>query len=145
MSVSQSFIGVPDLLASGVPPTAFQTLTTASLQVAADQANEIAFGYLNGRYAMPLLAWGPDVTRRIVSIGVWFAIQYRGFNPGAGSDEAIRMGYEDSIAWFTGVQAKRIHPNVTPSVNQSPTYDQPLVITSSVVNFYGRTNTNRGW
>lgn len=127
----------PDLTTTGVNPTALQNLLLAQQNAACIQASEIADSYMRGRYQLPLLAWGTDLTYRVAIIAVYLLLQARGMNPAAGADDRIRLNYEDSIRWLEGVQRQSVHPNVTPSVPQpgDPVHDLPQVHTQPM----------RGW
>jgi phage gp36-like protein len=134
-----------DLVTSGLPSTALGNLTPAQQQAALDNASALADSYFRGRYALPLLAWGAEVTEAVCVIASYKAMVVRGFSPAAGADSNLETRYLATLDWLGRVQRSAAHPNVTPSAAQSPTYDQPFVITSSVIDSNGRTATTRGW
>jgi len=135
-----------DLRTYGLPATALGRVSDADQVAALAAAQSTLDTYFNGRYALPLLAIDAEVTKRTCHIAAYELMAGpRGYNPAAGADETLRMRYEDAIRWAEGVQAKRVHPQVTPAANQSPAYDMPIVITSSVVNQNGGVATRRGW
>ena len=126
-----------DLTTTGINPFALQDIAAPSLVAACQQASELADSYLRGRYALPLLAWGGDITYRVAQIAVYMALAARGYDPSTGADETIRKNYEDAVKWFEGVQRQSVHPDVTPSVAQpgDPVHDLPQV----------QTSPQRGW
>jgi phage gp36-like protein len=121
-----------DLITTGVNAIALQDVPVQDQLVACQQASELADSYIRGRYALPLSAWGADVTFRTAQIAVYLTLKSRGYNPSAGADDNVRQGYEDSIRWFEGIQRQNTHPDVTPAVAQpgDPIHDLPQVITS---------------
>ena len=127
--MSSQYCQPSDLTTTGVNPTALQTISVAQQVTACIQASELADSYMRGRYQLPLLAYGPDLTYRTAIIAVYMLLQARGMNPAAGADDRIRLNYEDSIRWFEGIQRQAVHPDVTPSVAQpgDSTYDLPQV------------------
>lgn len=138
---------VADLFRHGMPPTARGNMTDAQLNAALVSASTTADSYLRGRYAYPLVAWGDDLRKYVCWVASYELLTGpRGMAPGAGADSNIGERNNLAIEWFQGVQRKAIHPDITPSDNQSPTYDQPFVVSSSVVDVStGRTAATRGW
>src|SRR5260221_6203428 len=75
-------------------PAAVLSLTTNAQQLqACDDASEEADSYMRGRYALPLLAWGSDVTRYTSWIACYLLAQLIGFAPQAGSGQLIVERY----------------------------------------------------
>ena len=140
------FAQIADLFRYGMAPTARGVLTDDQLNGALVSATGTMVGFFAGRYNMPLLAWGEEVIKYCCWIAAFEVLSGgRGYNPAAGADPLLLQRYNLAIQWCRGVQSKAIHPIVTPSAAQSPTYDQPLVISSSVIDQNGRTASNRGW
>lgn len=121
-----------DLTTTGINAIAFQDVPVPDQTAGCQQASELADSYLRGRYALPLVSWGGDVTYRTAQIAVYLILSARGYNPSAGADSRVRQNYEDAIAWFEGVQRQAVHPDVTPAVAQpgDPIHDLPQVHTS---------------
>lgn len=127
-------------------PAAVLSLTTDAqqLQACAD-ASEEADSYMRGRYTLPLLAWGSDVTRYTSWIACYLLAQLIGFAPQAGSDKLIVERYYSAVGWpdragtgwFPGIQRQAIHPDVTPTIAEGAdaVHDLPKVSTSPM----------RGW
>jgi len=135
--VGSQYCQPADLVAIGINPQALIGVSTAQQTAACQAASERADSYMRGRYALPLLSWGQDVTMMTAYIAVFLVMSARGYNPSAGADDLIRQRYEDAIAWFEGIQRQSVHPDVTPSVPQpgDPNHDLPQV----------QTSPQRGW
>lgn len=127
-------------------PAAVLALTTDDQQTQAClDASEEADSYMRGRYQLPLLAWGSDVTRYTSWIACYLLAQLIGFAPQAGSDKLIVERYYQAVGWpdrsgtgwFPGIQRQAIHPDVTPALASpgNPVYDLPQV----------RSGAPRGW
>ena len=135
----------PVELAQYVPAQVLSLSTSAQqLQACADATNR-ADGYMNGRYAMPLSEWPSDVTTNTAYIAIYLLLSMIGWAPQAGSDNNFERNFYVAIGggpfkepgYFPGIQAQRIHPNVTPAIpiGQDPGHDAPQV----------SSNQPRGW
>jgi phage gp36-like protein len=132
-------------LAQYLPQSVLGLATLAQQQQACDDASQEADSYLRGRYQLPLLAWGKDVTRYTAWIACYLLAQLIGFAPQAGADRLIVERYYQAVGWpdragtgwFPGIQRQAIHPDVTPSLASpgNATYDLPQV----------RSAPMRGW
>jgi phage gp36-like protein len=130
----------------GLPATARGNLTDDQINGALTSASGTADSKLRGVYSLPLLAWGSELTKYTCWIAAYELMTgVRGYNPAAGADPGIENRYVYAMTELDKVQRKATFLDVTPSPGQSPTYDQPLVISSSVVDMSGRTASNRGW
>ena len=134
--------GAPYVVRSQLPqyaPAATLALATDAQQDQAciDATND-ADDYMNGRVAMPLLAWPSSIQDHTAYIAIFKLMNGPiGFAPQAGSDNNFAQNYYRSVGWpdrpgtgyFPGIQAQRIHPAVTPSiaVGQDPGHDAPQV------------------
>ena len=136
----------PDQLAQYIPAATLGLATLAQqLQACIDATND-ADDFMNGRYQMPLLDW-PSSVQDHTAYGAIFKLAMGpiGMAPQAGADSNITLnyyrafGYPDrpGSGYFPGIQAQRIHPNVTPSiaVGSDPGHDAPQV----------SSQTRRGW
>ncbi len=119
----------PAILAQYVPLAVLNLATyEQQLQACIDASNE-ADSYLRGRYTLPLLSWGNDITRYTSWIACYLIAQLIGFASQAGSDKLITERYYQAVGWpdragtgwFPGIQRQAIHPDVTPSID--PTTD----------------------
>jgi phage gp36-like protein len=126
-----------DLVNLGINPLAFTDVTTAEQTAACIAASARADSYLNGRYTLPLLAWGQDITMMTAYIAVYIVMGARGYSPGSGADAIIESRYLEAIKWFEGIQRQSVHPIVTPSVLEpgDAVHDLPQV----------QTSPQRGW
>lgn len=146
MSVAQ-YAQIADFFRFGVPSTARGALTDDQINAALQSASSTMDAHFRGRYALPLIAWGIEVTKYCCWLSAFELLSgTRGYNPASGADVNIVDRYREAMAWLNGVQRQAIHPDVTPQTTQTPTYNQPTIITSSVTLLdSGVTATTRGW
>jgi len=141
-----SYATEADLYTYGAPQQAFGQLLLATKLAALQSASEIVDTYLRGRYSLPLLAWDISVTEATSRIAAYNLLNIRGYNPASGSDVNLETRYNQAIDWLKLVQKQQAHPNVTPQPNNVPDWNQPVVLSSSVVNLgTGATARKRGW
>lgn len=123
------------------PAAAFNGLTTAQQDQACLDATGEADSYLAGRYQMPLLAWGNDLTKYTAWIAIHNLMSMRGFSAQGGADQNLLLRYWESVGnpsvpgsmgWFQKVQRQSIHPDITATIPpaQDPVYGLPQVYTS---------------
>jgi len=126
-----------DLSTYAINANALVNITTPELVAACVAASEKADSYMRGRYALPLVSWGTDVTMHTAWMATFFVMSARGINPSAGADVWIKDRYDEAVAWFEGIERQRVHPDVTPQVAQpgDPIHDLPQVFT----------DPQRGW
>ncbi len=140
------YASLSDLTVYGLPATALGDLSTTQQQDALDNASAEVDSYLRGRYALPLVAWGVEVTKATCVLAAYALMSVRGYEPGGGADATLYQRYQDTLTWLRAVQRQAAHPNVTPASNQVPGWNQPYVISSSVIDLStGRRAPNRGW
>ena len=102
--------------------------------------------YFRGRYSLPFIAWGQEVTECCAKLTAYHLLSVRGYNPAAAADVNIRDRYTDAIDWLNKVQRQAVHPNVTPQPSQTPQYNQPFVTSFSVISTAtGQKAPQRGW
>jgi hypothetical protein len=129
-------------LANYWPAAAFNGITVAQQDQACLDATGEVDGRISGRYQMPLLAWGNELTKVTAWIAIYLCFSTRGFNASSGGDRAIQERYWElvgnpnvpgSIGWLDKVQRQSIHPDITATVppSQSPIYGLPQVFTSA--------------
>ncbi|MCL2823529.1 MAG: DUF1320 domain-containing protein [Polyangiaceae bacterium] len=73
-------------------------------------ASELAAGYIGARFAMPLVLWGDDLSGHTASVAAYRYMVSVGYAP-EGSDEHIRMMYDDAIRWFERVASGELSPD----------------------------------
>lgn len=141
-----AYASTADLYVYGAPEKAFGQLTSGQKDGALESASRDVDTYLRGRFSLPLLAWDTSITEATCRVAAYNLLSVRGYNPASGSDVNIKDRYDQSISWLVKVQKQQAHPNVTPQPNNTPDYNQPTVLSSSVVNLAtGATRSNRGW
>ncbi len=119
------------------PTQLINLATVAQQQQACLDATEEMDSYFRGRYTLPLLEWGNDVTKFTAYVAINNLAELIGYAPQAGSDNIIKTNYYRAVGWpdrpgsgwGPGVQRQAIHPDVTPSiaVGQDPTCNLPQV------------------
>ena len=145
---SSQYCSLADLTTYGAPATALNTpqLTPQIQQGAIIAASAVMDTYFAGRYQLPFISWGIELNDCCARIAVYQLLSIRGYNPASAADVNIRDRYKDAIDWLNKVQRQAIHPNVVLTQANTPGYQQPFVISSSVINTAtGATAPNRGW
>lgn len=99
-----------DLERFGLPTPALEELDSPTKVAALEAASEIADGYLRSAYVLPLSAYGSDLKRHVVAIAVYDLLTRRGFDVDAGTDEHVRLRYQDAIRWLEQIAGGRIRP-----------------------------------
>ena len=93
------------------------------------QGSDTAAGYVGSQYALPLLAWGDDLVGHTASVCAYRFMVSIGYAP-AGSDEHIRMMYDDAIRWFERIAKGELSPDgivdSTPDINEGG----PVILTT---------------
>ena len=133
-------------LSQYLPAATLNLATSAQQSQACIDATEEADSYIRGRYSLPLLAWGNDLSRYTGYIAVYLLMSGPiGWAPQAGTDDNITTNYYRAVGWpvrpgtgwFPGIQRQSIQPDLTPSVatGADAVHDLPQV----------SSNAPRGW
>lgn len=70
---------------------------------------------LNTIYPLPLTTWPTSLKQRCADIATWRVMKAIGFQP-QGSDEVIRLSFEDAVKWLRMVAERKIVPaGLTPA------------------------------
>ena len=113
-----------DLSRLGVSAGALRNLSEEDMHSVIVSTSSLIDSYLKaGQYVLPLVSWGEDVAEAAAAISVWRLMKTRGYNPNDPAHEAIRLDFEDKIAWLKMVASNSVMPDVT----QPPGAEQPLV------------------
>ncbi len=136
-----------DLITYGLPATALTLISLTVQQAECDAASDVADGYLNGRYEMPLVPPYPiSLVMAVCKIAAFNLMSVRGFSMAAGADVLLAKRHDDAIEWLKGVQQQRIHPILTPAADPNGAMVQPKVRTESVIFVQnGQQGPQRGW
>ncbi len=123
-----------DVALYALNPLALANVASATQLAACVAASEKADSYMRGRFTLPLLAVGTDVTMHTAFLAAKILLSGRGYNPSTGADDRIEKQWDDAVRWFEGIQRQSVHPDVTPSGSSpggsgSATTDLPQVIT----------------
>ncbi len=120
------------LVAFGLPAEALEGVAVQDQDSALKAASSLADSYLGAVFTVPLASWQDDLRRAVVAIAVYDLMSRRGFNPD-GSDQHIRLRYEDAIAWLKMVAAGAVVPVVdeppddgTGDASSGVVYSEPL-------------------
>lgn len=116
-----------DLTALGLPPAALSGIDNATRTAALVAASATADSYLGKRFALPILEWGADLTRAVVSIASWDLLSRRGFNPASGADVAIRQRFDDAVGWLRDVARGLVEPAGLVDTTQPVQEGAPLI------------------
>ena len=98
-----------DLQSLSLTAAALTGISTDEQQAALDTASGVADGYLASRYALPITAYGQDLTRAVCNIAAYDLMSVRGYSPD-GSNSTIRDRYDDAIRWLERVAAGTVSP-----------------------------------
>lgn len=137
-----------DLVIYGLPVNSLGSLTTTQQTDALIAASSQIDSYLRGRYPMPLLAWGIEVTKACCVLAAFDLMNIRGYNPASGADRNLMDRADRITLWLRDVQKGAAHPDVTisPPESEKSQYTQPQVVSRSVVDLAtGATGSCRGW
>jgi Protein of unknown function (DUF1320) len=131
----------PSVLSNYIPAATLNLATSAQQLQACADATSAADGYLYGKYTMPILSWGGELTRYTAFIAIQ-QLMYGpiGYAPQAGSDMTIDRRYAEAVGgtidgiryegWFVKIQRGALSPpDIVPSVptGQDATHDMPQV------------------
>jgi phage gp36-like protein len=127
----------PDLVNLGIASAALDAITNQSKIAALEAASRLIDSYYAQCFTLPIVTWTDDTKRACVNIATYDLLSKRGFSPQSGSDENIRLRYEDTIRWLEQVAACNLSPQVTDSsVDPSGGVDSRADVISS---------SQRGW
>lgn len=107
-----------DLYRLALRQAALSGISSADQTQALEAASRVADSYLQARYQLPLAAWDDDLRRAVAIIAAYDLLSGRGFAP-EGSDEHVRLRYEDAISWLRDVSRSVVTP--VGLVDSSPT------------------------
>lgn len=129
-----------DLTRLGLPSGALTNVPTATQEEALDAFSSKADGYLRTLgYTLPLTAWGDDLRLCVAHLVAYDLMVTRGFSPGAGNDQNLRLRHEDALAWLHDVARGTVTPDLTDS---TPSVSEETEQTCCVTN--ARRNWTRG-
>lgn len=135
-----------DLYANGLPITAKGPVTDAQIDATLVAASAFIDSKLRGRYPLPLLAWGTEITEACCALSAEKVLTIRGWNPLNPGEAAIVKRADDVRTWLDQVQRSAAHPDVTTSSAGAVAYQSPKVLSSSVIaTGCSATGATRGW
>jgi len=113
-------------LDGGINPGALKSLFPDDKQRAIDWAAATMDSYFRSRFDAPLTTHGADVTRVNVKMAVYYLMTQRGYSSDTGSDQIIRLEYEDCLAWLKSVSRGEVTPIATVQP-AAPSGGQPYI------------------
>ena len=116
-----------DLSDLGLPAGAIAAIPAGSVTAALDAASALADDYLAKQFTLPLTSYGKSLTRAVVFIASFDLLCRQGFNPENGSDNAVKLRYDQAIKWLEMVAAGDIEPVGVVDGTPSASDDTPLM------------------
>lgn len=104
-----TFANLDHLEGLGIPAAALATVSTSKKAEQLAATTELASGILAGRYDLPIVAWGIDLSMAVAKIAAYELLSVRGFNPD-GEDTNVRKRCEDAMRWLADVASGKISP-----------------------------------
>lgn len=98
-----------DLGLIGIQDEALEDVTIEKLAACLLSSTSDADDALNTIYPLPLETWPSSLKQRCADIATWRVMKAIGFQP-QGSDEIIRMSFEDAVKWLSMVAQRKIVP-----------------------------------
>ena len=106
---------------SRVPERVYKGQPDALILTHLSDASAVLLSNVTGLgYVLPLTGYGEDVKGVICRIALYTFLTAVGFNQANGPDEAVRLGYEDGMAWIEKVRRGFINMSadtITPARN----------------------------
>lgn len=126
-----------DLARLGLRSEALASIPLATQEAALDAQSSIASGYIASRKKLPLSAWGDDLKSVVARMAMFELLATRGYDPNAGSDEVLRLRFEDAMRWLRDFADGRV--DAPDMVDATPTD------TSDEATTYARSAPRRRW
>jgi phage gp36-like protein len=120
---------VSDIDLFGIPAQALGPLSTLQKQAALDGEAATMDSYFRGRYTLPFLTYGVELTKYNVWLAQFQLMNQRGYAPNASADKNIKDRYDLAMKWLIDVRDQKVHPDVTDQTTK--TYDQPIVLSTT--------------
>ena len=130
----QLYANQKDMVALSLGPSVFLDADWQLVNRTLLHGSDVAAGYLNSRFKLPLLRWYADLAGHTAAVSAYRFMVSRGFAP-EGHDSQVRMIFDDAIRWFERVAKGEIVP--TDIEDSSPHVDVGKVIIT--------THRRRGW
>lgn len=96
-----------DLTRFGLPSTALTGVSSTTQEEAISAASALADSYMRSRYAVPLTAWGDDLTQCVCALAAETLLTSRGLDPGRANGDVILTRADNARAWLKDVSAGR--------------------------------------
>ncbi len=86
-----------------LPSTALKGVPTPTKDRALQWASRVALSYVRKRKTPPLVSWGEDLRANVCELAAYYLVARKGYAPGSGNNQVIRMSYEDAVQWLRDV------------------------------------------
>jgi phage gp36-like protein len=93
-----------------VPAQALSMFSAGDKTDALEKASQLADGYLNSRFRLPLTAWGDDLTDAVAVVATYKLIMKRGYKPGSVDNSELYQRYKDALSWLDKVAKGTVTP-----------------------------------
>jgi phage gp36-like protein len=130
---SQQYVVEQDFFDLTLPQATFGNLTDIQINKALLWASAQADGFLNKRFALPLVDWSEDLEQAVADIAAYRLMKRRGFRPDSGNDITIADAHKDALDWLLKVSRGDVVPagivDSTPAVDEEgslATSNKPL-------------------
>ncbi len=121
---------IDGLYLQGIRAEALTSFTAAQKGAALEGASRMIDSFMTG-FTLPFTAVGTDMDRAANVIAAYDLMSSRGLNP-EGTDQNLRLRYEDVMKWLAMVAAGTVVPVVTDSTPETnEQFARPGVISSS--------------
>jgi len=135
-----------DLRTWGVNESALEGVDPVDIATALQKASDIAAGYLESQYVLPLEAVGGDLNMYTTWIAAYLLMTSIGYAPDMGQDNQFKQRYDEAIKWLTKVKGGMASAGTVGASTSGPGSGQaagarPLVISSSQRGYSSRGDT----
>lgn len=125
-----------DLARLGLNAEVLQVVSVAAQDSALAAASDVASGYLQGRYTLPLTSWGDDLRWAVCALAAWDLVAAQiGIDPGTDTHAVLEARVREARQWLRDVARGLVTPPGI--VDSTPDAEGEGV--------YVVTNPKRGW
>src|SRR5262245_10622734 len=96
---------IENVASLGIPAAATASISTDDKNACLDAASSEADAYIGTRHQVPLETWPYSLRLHVAKMAVFHMMACKGYKPGGGYDELIRLGYEDGKSFLRDVSA----------------------------------------
>ena len=138
-----SYASSTDLEEAGLPAGTLAGLSAGTVNRALERASRVADTYVRAQATLPLSEpYDQGLVDAVCQIASWRLMQRRGFNPHDGGDTAIRVGYEDAIAFLVRIANGQAKLDIVQAV---PEHAEPMVSGGTPRGYSGDSTVTYPW